>query len=225
MSLPPSERPSGECVEGRSAEEAHEWAALAAIGALPQEEAELYSNHLSACTPCRSLLDSHLGVVGELAESIEGGAPGPGPELKGRLLSAAASKNAAFAAEEVQLWKGWGATAGDSVAPGIQAVPRADDWESIPGAPGVSVRRLLVDDRKRTVTMLIRMTSGSSYPPHRHAGREECFVLDGDLRFDDQVFRSGDYLFCEAGSQHSEQWTQDGCELLIVSSLDDELLV
>jgi anti-sigma factor ChrR (cupin superfamily) len=71
--------------------------------------------------------------------------------------------------------------------------------------------------------MLVRMDPGSSYPGHLHAGVEECFVLEGELRVGEEVLRRGDYQRADEGSEHGIQWTEKGCLLLIVSSQDDEL--
>ena len=73
--------------------------------------------------------------------------------------------------------------------------------------------------------MMIRMEPGTRYPAHRHGGREECFVLEGDLRHADQVMHGGDYEVVDTGTIHGEQWTEHGCLLLITSSMHDELIV
>jgi anti-sigma factor ChrR (cupin superfamily) len=68
------------------------------------------------------------------------------------------------------------------------------------------------------------MDRGTSYPPHRHADVEECYVLQGDLRVAGRVLRAGDYQRADRDSVHGVQSTENGCLLLIVSSTDDELL-
>ncbi|MEQ8764063.1 MAG: cupin domain-containing protein [Planctomycetota bacterium] len=222
MSIPPPESKS--CIDGLAAAEVSERAALAAAGALPPDEAARFENHVEQCAVCRTELREFQDDIGSFAETLAEGAPAPSSDLKARLMARIGASQPASDEEDVQVWKRWGAIAGQPIQPGIQAIPSQDDWESI-GAEGVSVRRLVVDESRRTVTMMIKMEAGSSYPSHRHATREECFVLKGDLRFDDEVFHAGDFLWCEPGSVHSVQWTKDGCELLLVSSLDDELLV
>ena len=72
--------------------------------------------------------------------------------------------------------------------------------------------------------MLFRMAPGSSYPAHRHSGPEECLVLSGDLRISDVRMVEGDYQFAAAGSEHTVQSTENGCLLLITTSLSDEIL-
>jgi anti-sigma factor ChrR (cupin superfamily) len=77
--------------------------------------------------------------------------------------------------------------------------------------------------------MLVRMEAGTSYPAHRHAGFEECFVLAGDLEIEGEPgeaaleMRAGDYQRMEGGSRHARQSTRAGCLLFITSSREDEL--
>ena len=90
---------------------------------------------------------------------------------------------------------------------------------------GISVKRLFSDPDRKTVTMLVRMAAGTSYPTHRHAGAEECYVLEGDLHVGEElVLNAGDYQRAGEDSIHLRQWTQDGCLLFILSSTEDELL-
>ncbi|MSR46806.1 MAG: hypothetical protein EXS13_07065 [Planctomycetes bacterium] len=89
--------------------------------------------------------------------------------------------------------------------------------------PGVHVRVLHIDAAANRATVIARLEPGASYPPHRHGGIEECYVLSGDLRHGDRVMRGGDYERVETGSLHGRQWTEEGCLLLIHSSLADEV--
>lgn len=127
-------------------------------------------------------------------------------------------------AGRVQVWKSWEPVAADELAPGILTVraDRDDLWERT-DCPGVLVKRLHVDPAARRVTMLVRMAAGSSYPGHRHAAREECLVLEGSLRVGTCRLERGDYQVATRGSAHLEQATDEGCLLLISSSMDDEL--
>jgi quercetin dioxygenase-like cupin family protein len=175
----------------------------------------------------------------ELADELAFSAPPsePPPSLRERLLERvrgeskssappSSSAPASAGAPSIQVWKEWQPRAGsDDAANGGRDVLRAGEGEFEPTAiAGISVRRLFVDAHQRVASMLIRMAPGASYPPHRHAGDETCFVLEGDLRHEQQVMRSGDFERCSAGSKHGRQWTEQGCLLLVHSSLGDELL-
>lgn len=121
-------------------------------------------------------------------------------------------------------WQRWSNTPGETIAPGLVNVPSSDaGWEAI-GIAGIFVKRLAVDAAARKATMLIRMAPGTSYPRHRHASREECFVLEGSLEVSGSTLRAGDFQVAEENSIHGVQSTETGCLLLIVSSQDDELV-
>jgi anti-sigma factor ChrR (cupin superfamily) len=96
------------------------------------------------------------------------------------------------------------------------------EWQIV--KDGVYAKQLYVDVERDRVTMLVRMDAGASYVPHRHAAPEQCFVLEGDIREGDDVFRAGDFQCVARGSTHGAQTTESGCLLLIVSSLHDELI-
>ena len=65
---------------------------------------------------------------------------------------------------------------------------------------------------------LIRFGPGSRSHPHIHHGSEEFLVLDGELTDDDgMVFRRGDFVRFEPGSEHSS-FSEKGCTLLVILS-------
>lgn len=139
---------------------------------------------------------------GEAEEPVESGA------------SAASSGT-----EEIQIWNRWASTESK-----FYTLPSSEgEWEDT-AVEGVQARLLHVDQARDEVTMLIRMAPGTAYPSHRHAGDEQCFVLQGDLEVEDKVLHAGDYQFAPEGSIHGVQSTERGCTLLIVSSRHDEIL-
>ena len=81
-----------------------------------------------------------------------------------------------------------------------------------------------MDPSTGNVTQLIRMTAGAIYPPHRHFGLEHCYVLEGDLVFDDHTLHAGDYEVASGNSDHSPVTTKHGCLLLIMNNQRDQLL-
>ena len=107
---------------------------------------------------------------------------------------------------------------------GLRANHRLDDvYLYRTKARPEDARRLFVDHAAQRVTMMVRMEPGSSYPAHRHAQAEECFVLSGDLWTGSVRLLAGDYQRAEQGSRHPVQSTEGGCVLLLVSSLGDAL--
>ena len=62
---------------------------------------------------------------------------------------------------------------------------------------------------------LMIMPPGSTSEPHRHLGREEFFVLEGELvDVDGQAYVSGDFVSLEAGSSHGVE-SASGCKLIV----------
>ena len=120
----------------------------------------------------------------------------------------------------IAFWKQW-----SGAEHGSMHVVREGEGEWQRVREGVYAKQLYVDRTRDLVTMLVRMDPGAKYVPHRHAAPEQCFVLEGDLRDEGVVCRAGDFQVLAPGSVHGAQWTQDGCTVLIVSSLHDELLV
>lgn len=180
-----------------------------------------YARHVEACAVCRAEIDGLERAAAELALASPPAEP-PG-HLRDRLFARIRAERPAGGPARTlaptQVWKEWTATAAAS------ELNRADDAAFEPTAiAGITVRRLSVDRAADRATMLVRMAPGTSYPPHRHGGPEECFVLSGDLHHDDRVMRAGDYELTTAGTRHDRQWTDDGCLLLIRSSLSDELI-
>ena len=193
-------------------------AALHAAGALGAEETLAFETRMSADSRLRAEAESFHATAAALArdaawEEVElrGGPPA---SLKQRLLDQVRNR-----AQVWKEWKGPGAT-----AEGLRIVRAAEGrWQPI-AVSGVQVKQLSVDTERRYVTMLVRMEPGTSYPCHRHAGLEECYVLEGDLRVGETVLTAGDYQRADAASLHGVQSTSKGCLLLIVSSQNDELI-
>ena len=191
-----------------------ERAALHAVGALERDAAGFYAAHLEVCGACRAEVESHRAAVEALGRSLEPVAPPP--SVKTRLAAALRPERDAAA---IQPWRQWTPS-----APGeaMTLVRGKDEWEST-GVDGVECRRLFADMVNDRLTMLVRMTAGTEYPAHRHAGIEECYVLEGDLYGTGWEMRAGDYQRLEVGSVHGVQATRGGCLLFIVSSMNDEL--
>ena len=175
-------------------------AALYSLGALPPEEARAFEEHLAGgCEVCRaearSLSETAANLALGVAEATPRGA------LRDRLLA--------------QI---------PQAGPRMHVVRTGEGkWRPAP-FPGVSVKTLFFDRETAMATNLVRMEPGASYPPHRHTAVEQCLVLEGDVRLDDAVLGPGDYSRNDAFSDHDKIHTVNGCLLLIISSMKDELL-
>lgn len=91
-------------------------------------------------------------------------------------------------------------------------------------APGVTAKLLSFDSVSRRTTTLLRFLPGTSYAPHRHTAVEELYVLEGGCTIGDREMRVGDYHRAEAGTEHHDTSTDEGCLLLVISSPQDEMV-
>jgi DNA-binding NarL/FixJ family response regulator len=89
---------------------------------------------------------------------------------------------------------------------------------------GCQKKILFVDDREKSVTSIVRMQAGTQFPPHRHGGVEEVFILQGDLVVEGQPMKPGDYCRAEPATTHRESFTESGCIFLLKASQQDEIL-
>jgi len=96
------------------------------------------------------------------------------------------------------------------------------EWKEI--EDGVSLKPLFFDSARQYATALVRMKAKTSFPRHRHTETEECYVIEGAIEMDGQLFRAGDYIRAEAGSIHEGIFSESGCTLLILSSQRNEIL-
>ena len=72
------------------------------------------------------------------------------------------------------------------------------------------------DDDSKYEVYLIKFDPGNSSNFHRHNGNEEFYVIDGELIDDDgKIFKTGDYVKFEKGSEHSS-YSKNGCKILII---------
>jgi len=195
-------------------DELRELASLYALDALGQQEQAAYEAHLGAgCAVCAAEVASFRRVSGTISLSADPVAPRA--ELRERLMKTVANT----------------AQPPPSRAPGVLydrdgvriARPREMTWTA-GHLPGVFLKVLFHDARRGYTTAMVRMTPGTHYPSHQHAGVEELYLLEGDLCVDDLAMQSGDYCRGEAGSVHKEIVTENGCLFMVTSSNDDQLL-
>jgi len=89
---------------------------------------------------------------------------------------------------------------------------------------GCWMKTLVVEERSRIATSLVRMDAGAHFPAHRHLCAEQVFLLAGDLVVEGQKMKPGDYCHAETNSVHSESYTETGCIFVLRSSQLDEII-
>ncbi len=202
-------------------------AALFVLDSKTPEESRSYRLHLGQCDVCRAEVESLSRTARDLA--LVGPERTPPPDLWNRVLARVRKSDprvqpdhAAKPHESTQIWKTWAPDSrGDT--PDFTFLASGEGAFEPTAVAGIEARKLFVDRENDRVTMIVRMSPGSAYPRHVHADVEECFVLSGDLLVGTHRLKAGDYQRAETGSTHAVQSTENGCVLLLVSSLHDEL--
>ncbi len=170
-------------------------AALYAFGALTQHEARAFEAQLS---------ENVGGVAHELipfedvVASLGLNAPeiAPPRSLRGRLMDRIASDT-------------------KSKRSFYNLRANEGEWNEI--APGVFVKLLFADGEKGTVTTLLKLQPGAKIERHSHSSPEQCFILEGDFRVNDQKLGPGDFHVAMPGSVHEVITTDRGALSLIVA--------
>lgn len=110
-------------------------------------------------------------------------------------------------------------------APTVPFVLRSDETEWVEtGIPGVRRRNLFLDEGTQRASFLVQMDPGAQYPPHRHVGVEECFVLAGTVRDDESTVSAGDYVRYECSTDHTSLRTDTGCTILLIGPATNQRL-
>ena len=188
--------------------DANDQATLYALGALAGAELDEFERLLASGHPEAAAEVERLQAA---IEYVVSAAPTPPPraDLKDRLLaSVSTTKPLGF----------------EEPAPGVHVLRAGNGRWKQTGHPGVSVKILHLDKESRMATTILRLDPGAKYPPHHHAQLEQCLVISGDVRFGAKVhIHAGDYEKALPGTDHEFLTSDAGCELLILSSIDDEI--
>ena len=99
---------------------------------------------------------------------------------------------------------------------------REPEWQEV--APGITCQLLATDAHRNRLSMLVRLAPGTEYPPHRHEGVEELYMLQGALVVDEDTFYPGDYRRGDADTVDHRVWSETGCTCVLLTSFRDVLL-
>ena len=89
--------------------------------------------------------------------------------------------------------------------------------------PLTEYKLVAYDAERRATTSLVRFAPGMRYPPHRHGGTEEIFVLEGSVLVNGVLLKAGDYCRSEAGTDETGTISHEGAMAIVVSSDFDEI--
>lgn len=90
------------------------------------------------------------------------------------------------------------------------------DWLPHP-VPGIRMKVLSLNERAGYATLLLDVAPGTRFPSHFHEGAEECYVLSGSLHTCGRHLRAGDFVHADADTHHGELYTDEGCQVLLVT--------
>lgn len=95
-------------------------------------------------------------------------------------------------------------------------------WRPTPFA-GVSSKLLFLDKVSGLGTSLLRFEPGAEYPSHHHSAEEQCYVIEGDIRLGELHLHQGDFTTATPGTTHGIITSDQGCVVLIIASIHDEI--
>jgi anti-sigma factor ChrR (cupin superfamily) len=179
-----------------------------ALAALERSEAELMKAHLPTCAQCQQEYESLSSVTNTLSAWRYQTMPPPAPSWN-RI------------AERIA-----GQPQKKAVAPSLVTRTAVPDWAEPRWkevAPGISCKLLSTDTDSDRVSMMVRLAPNTAYPPHRHAGVEELYLLEGELWIEDRKLEPGDYSRAVAGTSDQRVWSETGCMCLLITSPSDQL--
>ena len=186
----------------------------ASLRMLEGDESRAFEAHLAACPTCaasaREIRDQ-MAVLTEVYAELA-----PPASLWEKVEQRVGDERRKVEAEALE-------SALRALPSGSSLVRAASGGWRDTSVSGVRCRILHEDAAHDRRTALYQMDPGAVYPAHVHGGVEECYVLSGDLSHGDVVMGPGDYQRVETDTRHLRQATRDGCLLLIVCSMSDEL--
>lgn len=194
-------------------DEFEERAAIYALGALDREEARSFEEHLAeGCEACEAELQPFAAVVAALGWAAPEAEPPAG--ARERLL--------ARLTLDAQPDPSRATTRQSASSPFLTVRASEGEWKE--ACEGLFIKQLFADKARGTVTSLYKISPGAHAPMHRHLGVEECYVLEGDCRINDEVLGPGDYTCAMKGSVHQTVYTEAGTLLLIIAQEGSEVL-
>lgn len=108
----------------------------------------------------------------------------------------------------------------ETLKPIADVRPYDGRWVSF-GSPGVDYRTLFEDKRASRYTFLVRMAPGSRLAAHHHGDDEQCYVVEGDIRWGNVVYEQGDFIAMGKDTTHPEIFSEKGNLLLIVAGRNE----
>lgn len=93
-------------------------------------------------------------------------------------------------------------------------------WLAHP-VPGIRMKVLAMNRTAGYATLLLDIAPGTHFPAHHHHGAEECYVISGTVHTCGRRLGPGDFVHADAGTDHGELWTEEGCQVLLIVPPDE----
>jgi anti-sigma factor ChrR (cupin superfamily) len=194
-------------------EHQQELASLYALGALSPEEHQAFEAVLSGDPELQALARDLQSTIAVAANSTPPVAPPPG--LKDKVLRRVEELEAAKKARP--------APAASCLGLNFAFAAGESGWKQLP-IPGASIKLLSLERDRGYAVLMGKLEPGTRYPAHLNAGPEDFYILTGDLFIGDRKLVAGDFHHADAGSQHDENYSVEGCTLLAVLTTSDPLV-
>jgi anti-sigma factor ChrR (cupin superfamily) len=187
-----------------------EQAARYALGDLSPAEEQEFIAEVRENPELRSFLRSLQNTIDRVV--VAGPAVSPPAGLKEKVMSR-------LGTQATQVSRGSAAAEA-----GLRFLAGSDaGWKPLPVA-GAFIKLLSLQPDRGYAVLLGKLNPGVRYPAHTNAGPEDFYILTGDLHVGERVLRAGDFHHADAGSQHTENYSVEGCTLLAVLTTDDPLV-
>ena len=196
-------------------EEQQEQAARYALGELAAAEQQAFHEEIRTNSQLREFLHSLQQTIDRVSLAVPSVAPPH--ELKNKVMQRLRGQAGSAPAQTPGL--------AAAVPPaGLRFLPGTDlGWKPLPVA-GAFIKLLSLQADRGYAVLLGKLDPGVRYPAHTNIGPEDFYILTGDLHVGEQVLRAGDFHHADAGSQHVENHSVEGCTLLAVLTTDDPLV-
>ncbi len=180
-------------------------AAASVLARLQSSEKEALEAHLAkGCSECEEELAVAGNLAADLALAVEAAPPA---NLREKLLARLKPQKPGVLLDE-----------------GGILIKRPDEmgWKSF--IPGIDRKMLHTDTDRRYRSYLLKFEPGAKLFKHRHPEVEEILVISGDVHISGAHMKAGDYCRAGADSIHEESWSDGGCVLFVVASMDNHLV-
>jgi hypothetical protein len=192
-------------------EQLQDQASLYVLGALTPEEHSAFESEFRDDWELRDLV-FELQRAAELVAKSVPQAPIP-PRLKTRIFERIAASKEMLPATVA------------GALPGLHFHEAAGEsgWKALP-VPGAFIKLLSFEKERGYAILLGKIGPGVRYPAHVNAGPEGFYILSGDLIVGSHRLVAGDFHHADKGSQHEVNYSEHGCTLLAVLTVDDPLV-